>query len=95
VLQIVPHAAIPLLQPYSEGGGPDCRLEPLIPALGLIFRVSDRNNPTSVSRKLCSAVSDRAQTVYEQLVNKRTVVKQPLPLPAAPTGNYWEDLGSY
>ena len=37
VLQLVPNAAIQLLQKYSEGGPPDPRLQPLIPALGMIF----------------------------------------------------------
>src|SRR5213592_1344611 len=37
VLPLVPNAAIQLLQKYSEGGPPDPRLQPLIPALGMIF----------------------------------------------------------
>src|SRR5436305_9762730 len=37
VLQLIPNAAIPLLQKYSEGGPPDPRLQPIIPALKMIF----------------------------------------------------------
>src|SRR5438046_572806 len=37
VFQLVPNAAIQLLQKYSEGSPPDPQLQPLIPALGMIF----------------------------------------------------------
>ena len=64
ILQLVPHAVIPLLQAYSMGGAPDHRLQPPIPALSLLFQESDREDPIPKLGNLCGTLGDRAQSVY-------------------------------
>jgi hypothetical protein len=95
ILQLVPHAAIPLLQAHSMGGAPDHRLQPLIPALGLLFRESDREDPIPELRNLCGALGDRAQSVYNELVENRKTIKETKEPPPVTSERYWEETGCY
>ena len=94
VLQLIPHAVIPLLQAYSKNGPPDDRLEPLIPALGMIFQESDRQNPWPHLLRLCGTLADRAQSVFNQLVTKRKIINATSERPPA-ADRVWEETGSY
>jgi hypothetical protein len=76
ILQLIPHAAISLFQEYSKGGAPDRRLQPLIPALGLLFRESDHDDPIPELRNLCGTLGDRAQSVYNDLVTSRQIIRE-------------------
>ena len=101
VLQLVPNAAISLLQKYSEGEPPDRRLQPLIPALGMIFLNIDQLNDRSIQmgmpelRQLCGILAQRANVVFHDLIHQREIIMEPLQPPPSPPPRHWETIGCY
>jgi len=98
ILQLVPHSAIPLLRQYSmTDNPPDPRLTPLIPALGMIFRTGNpANQPLPPElRVLCGTLADRAETVFNTLVNRGTIIKETAAPPPTSIGRSWEETGCY
>lgn len=75
---------------------PDPRLTPLIPALGMIFRTGNpANQPPPELRVLCGTLADRAETVFNTLVNRRTIIKETAAPPPTSIGRSWEETGCY
>ena len=95
VLQLVPNTAIPLLLKYSTSGAVDKRLPSLIPALGMIFI----NTPTDCTdspdlRKLSGTLAERAKLTFNDLVNKRDIVRSTDESPPY-SPREWEETGSF
>jgi hypothetical protein len=85
ILQLVALDSIPLLNAYAEGQPPGPRLSPLVPALGMIFVNLYSGTECqevivgieAVLRPLCCLLAKRAQTVYHNLISRRTIVVDP------------------
>jgi hypothetical protein len=95
VLQLLPNTAIPLLLEYSTSGAVDKRLPSLIPALGMIFI----NTPTDCTdspdlRKLSGTLAERAKLTFNDLVNKRDIVRSTDESPPY-SPREWEETGSF
>jgi hypothetical protein len=95
VLQLVPHAAIPLLLQYSTSGVVNERLPSLIPALGIIFI----NTPTECTdspdlRKLSRILAERAKLTFNDLVNNRDIIRNTNECPPY-SSREWEETGSF
>jgi len=95
ILQLVPYTTIPLLQAYSTGGAPDHRLQPLIPALGLLFQESDGEEPIPELRNLCGTLDNQAQSLYNELVDSRKTIKETKEPPPVTSERHWEETGCY
>ena len=100
VLQLVPNAAIQLLQKYSEGGPPDPRLQPLIPALGMIFLnayhpINNQYSGMAELRLLSGTLAQRANVIFHHLVHDRETVIEPLQSSPPTLPRYWETTGCY
>ena len=100
VLQLVPNAAIQLLQKYSEGCPPDPRLQPLIPALGMIFLnayhpINNQYSGMAELRLLSGTLAQRANVVFHHLVHDRETVIEPLQSSPPTLPRYWETTGCY
>ena len=96
VLQIVPHAAIPLLLEYSTTGHISDKLPPLIPGLGMLFvnKTPDRLESEEL-QGLGRVLANRAQVMYEKLLEGRNNVICDTPEPPAYYSGDWEDTGSF
>jgi hypothetical protein len=103
VLQLVALDSIPLLKAYAEGERPRPRLSPLLPALGMLFvNLYSGTEPQevivnmeAVLRPLCNVLAKRAQTVYHDLISRRTVVVDPATSMLSSDATDFEETGCY
>ena len=95
VLQLVTHAAIPLLREYAAGGPISEKLPSLIPALGMIFLNTPPNYLDSQElRDLSGVLATRAHLMYENLVRSRDIICNTQARPTC-SEHEWEDTGSF
>ena len=95
VLQLVPHAAIPLLQEYAATGSISETLPSLIPALGMIFLNTTLDYIDSPElRPLSGVLATRAHLMYQDLVQKRDIIRNTHERPTY-TPREWEDTGTF
>jgi Kyakuja-Dileera-Zisupton transposase len=95
VLQLVPHAAIPLLLQYSTSGVVNERLSSLIPALGMIFiNMSTECTDSPDLRKLSRTLAERAKLTFNDLVNNRDIIRNTNECPPY-LSREWEETGSF
>ena len=97
VLQLIPHAAIPLPHEYSARGQIPERLPSLIPGLGMLSlnkppAYLDESQPEL--RDLSRVLAERAQFMYDKLVEERNIICDTHKSPAHSPGE-WKDTGSY
>ena len=100
VLQLIPVSAIPLLLQYSVDGPPDKALSALIPAFGMLFintpTISDSEEPinTPELRQLSKTLALRAELTFNDLINKRDIIRTPSQPPQSSLRD-WEETGSF
>src|SRR5436190_20838661 len=100
VLQLVPNAAIQLLQKYSEGCPPDPRLQPLIPALGMIFLnayhpINNQYSGMAELRLFFVKFAQGENLVFLNLVKIGEIVFELLHYFQLHLPLYWETKGCY
>ena len=82
ILQLVLYSAISLLIQYADSRTPDPRLQPLVPALSMLFMnsIASDNASSPVDskelRRLARFLASKAKIAFNDLVHKREYIRQ-------------------